>query len=356
MTTITDLPDAPSRADPANFSTEADAFLGALPTFGTECNLVASEINTAKTNTDNNVIYSEEWAQKAEDSPISVAAGGDGSTEFSALHHSAKANAQRVLADSARSGAEEWAQKAEDSPISVSAGGDGSTDFSALHYSAKAAASAATAIASPYTNGTSTTSLTIATGAQSLTIQTGKAIVVGMEVVIARTSAPTNRMSGVVTSYVTGTGALGVTVNSIYGSGTFTDWTVSLSAPFDASVTQTWTGDHTFTGHQTFNEITESVYSGLATSGTMTIDPANGTVQYVTLTGNVTSVTDSLTDGQMVTLMVNDGTAYSISGGDWANIDWVGGSAPILATSGYSVIELWKVNSVLYGSFVGVTE
>jgi len=41
--------------------------------------------------------YAEEWANKAEDSPVSVAAGGDGSTEFSALHHAAKAAADVVL-------------------------------------------------------------------------------------------------------------------------------------------------------------------------------------------------------------------------------------------------------------------
>ena len=40
--------------------------------------------------------------------------------------------------------ADEWATKAEDSLISVAAGGDGSTDYSALHWAAKAAASAAT--------------------------------------------------------------------------------------------------------------------------------------------------------------------------------------------------------------------
>lgn len=80
-------------------------------------------------------------------------------------------------------------------------------------------------------NATSTSSLTIGTGAKSLTIQTGKSIVVGMTLVIARTSAPTTtRMSGVVTSYDSGTGALGVTVDSVTGSGTHTDWTVSLSA------------------------------------------------------------------------------------------------------------------------------
>lgn len=50
MTTITALPTPPSRTDPTNFATRADAFLGALPAFATEANLVAGEVNTAKTN------------------------------------------------------------------------------------------------------------------------------------------------------------------------------------------------------------------------------------------------------------------------------------------------------------------
>jgi hypothetical protein len=41
-TPITTLPTAPSRADPANFATRADAFLGQLPTFGTQANSVGS--------------------------------------------------------------------------------------------------------------------------------------------------------------------------------------------------------------------------------------------------------------------------------------------------------------------------
>lgn len=47
MTTVTPLPTpVPSRQDPANFATRADEFLSALPTFGTELNLVAGEVNT----------------------------------------------------------------------------------------------------------------------------------------------------------------------------------------------------------------------------------------------------------------------------------------------------------------------
>lgn len=42
---ITPLPTPPSRNDPTNFSTRADAFLGALPTFATEANALAVDVN-----------------------------------------------------------------------------------------------------------------------------------------------------------------------------------------------------------------------------------------------------------------------------------------------------------------------
>lgn len=49
MATITPLPTpVPSRQDPANFAARADSFLAALPTFGTEANAVAAEVNTNK--------------------------------------------------------------------------------------------------------------------------------------------------------------------------------------------------------------------------------------------------------------------------------------------------------------------
>lgn len=96
-----------------------------------------------------------------------------------------------------------------------------------------AAASALTAINAPGTSATSTTSLTIGTGARNIGIQTGKALVTGMFVLVARTSAPGNWMHGVVESYDAGSGALVVNVSKFRGSGTYTDWTISLSRPID---------------------------------------------------------------------------------------------------------------------------
>jgi len=86
------------------------------------------------------------------------------------------------------------------------------------------------------TNGTSATSVLIGTGSKTFTASTGKSWQLGMTLRIARTSAPTNFMTGEVTAYNTGTGSLTVNVVSISGSGTFSDWTisqagVSLQAP-----------------------------------------------------------------------------------------------------------------------------
>ena len=77
----------------------------------------------------------------------------------------------------------------------------------------------------------STTSLTIATGAQSLTVGTGLGIAVGMPLKITRTSDVTKYMKGTVTSYNSGTGALNLTVVTINGSGTCTDWTIVFDIP-----------------------------------------------------------------------------------------------------------------------------
>lgn len=76
-------------------------------------------------------------------------------------------------------------------------------------------------------SGTSVTSNTIETGSKSFTVQTSKGFAAGQSIVIARTSASTNRMFCVVTSYNSGTGALVVTSQAFEGTGTFTDWTIS---------------------------------------------------------------------------------------------------------------------------------
>lgn len=94
-----------------------------------------------------------------------------------------------------------------------------------------AEAAAASAIASPGTNGTSLTSLTLGAGIQSFTAQPGKNWAPGMWVNVARTSDATKSMSGPILSYNFDTGATQVFVATanVSGSGTFTDWTITIS-------------------------------------------------------------------------------------------------------------------------------
>lgn len=93
--------------------------------------------------------------------------------------------------------------------------------------------------------------------------------------------------------------------------------------------------------------ITEGVFA--ITGTTPALEPDNGTIQTWTLTGN-SSPTDALASGQSMTLMINDGADYTIT---WPSVVWVGGTAPVLSATGQTVIELWKVGTVLYGALVG---
>lgn len=77
-------------------------------------------------------------------------------------------------------------------------------------------------------SATSTTSLTIATGSKTLTVETGKGFAIGQPVMIASTANPTNYMTGQVTSYTPSTGSLVVNATQVNGSGTLADWAVSL--------------------------------------------------------------------------------------------------------------------------------
>lgn len=102
-------------------------------------------------------------------------------------------------------------------------------------YASNAAASAASAVNAPGTSATSTSSLGIGTGSKSLSVQTGKAFVVGQWVTIANTANASNWMHGQITAYTSGTGALVVNVTAVGGTGTYAAWTIGLSAPSQSS-------------------------------------------------------------------------------------------------------------------------
>jgi hypothetical protein len=175
---ITPLSVPPSKSDPANFNTRADTFLGELPTFATEANALATDVNSKQL----------------------AAALSETNAAASALAASGSATAASNSAS------------------------DAST------YATNASNSATSALNAPGTNATSTNSLTIGTGNKTLTIQTGKAFSIGQRVVIAYSTTPTISMTGVITTHNSGTGSLTVSIESTSGAGTYTAWTVSLSA------------------------------------------------------------------------------------------------------------------------------
>lgn len=97
----------------------------------------------------------------------------------------------------------------------------------------------------------------------------------------------------------------------------------------------------------------EDIYTWTSTTGAITdeMEPDNGSIQTLTLTGNITSLTDNFSSGQAITLMITDG-GYTIT---WPTMTWVnnGGSAPDLSTPTFTVVSIWKVGSTLYGALVG---
>jgi len=103
------------------------------------------------------------------------------------------------------------------------------------------------------------------------------------------------------------------------------------------------------TGRLKVLDVKETV---VALTGTApSLNPANGTMQTWTLPGTSNPTFDSgFGDGESITLMISDGSSRTIS---WPAIQWAGGSPPDLATSGYTVIVLWRVGSTFYGQHAG---
>ena len=89
--------------------------------------------------------------------------------------------------------------------------------------------------------------------------------------------------------------------------------------------------------------ITEKVYNLTGTA----INPANGTIQYKTVSSN-TTFTETLTSGQSVLLRLLNASNYTIT---FPTITWVGAAAPTLTAN--CAIVIWKEQSTLYGAFVG---
>ena len=133
----------------------------------------------------------------------------------------------------------------------------------------------------------------------------------------------------------------------------------TLSAPSGTVVgttdTQTLSAK-TLTDPAIIGTILEDIYT-ISDGAAFEVDPGNGSIQLITLGASRTPKATNFAAGESVTLMVNDGTAYTLTWTDstWGTggVVWVGGTAPTLATTGYTVIQFWKVGTQVYGARVG---
>ena len=109
----------------------------------------------------------------------------------------------------------------------------------------------------------------------------------------------------------------------------------------------------TLAGNLVFSKaVTEGVFA-LGTTGSIALNPANGTVQTCALTGNPT-FTDSLSAGQSLVLMLTNGASYTVT---YPTLTWVtsgGNTAPTLTAA--DTLVFWKIGSTLYGAYAGSYE
>ena len=100
--------------------------------------------------------------------------------------------------------------------------------------------------------------------------------------------------------------------------------------------------------------IQEYAVNVTSVTGTTALSAAAGTIQRWVLSGTV-NPTDSLSDGESITIIVDDGSGNTIN---WTygglSVKWIGGSAPTLDTTNETLIVIWQVNSTLYGMSPGV--
>jgi hypothetical protein len=351
---ITALPTPPSRSDPANFADRGDAFLGALPTFVTEANALATATNQNEINAE----LAETNAETAQ----------------------AAAEAARDLALTYRNNALTSANNASTS----------ATNALNSENAAAASAASAAAIAGAFVS-TSNTTWTPTIESRTFTVQAGEQYTAGIFVTIVSASLNSNWGFGQVTAY-SGT-SLTVDVQVISGSTSKSDWNISLTGTRGATgaagtgVTPQTTG-FTLTGGTT-NSRTLTVIDTLSTSDLATLAGSqtltNKTISYAnnTLTGVVgTTATQTLTNKTITGIIetrvatssnnlnlananyfthtVSGATTFTVSnvattgsvntlildltnGGSaaitwWANVRWAAGTAPTLTATGRDVL------------------
>ena len=154
-------------------------------------------------------------------------------------------------------------------------------------------------------------------------------------------------LSGIITP----TNVLTTTSTNTVTNKTITYADNTLTGVVGVTATQTLT-NKTITNLINDGSITEEIVA-LGTSGSIALNPANGTIQTCALTGNPT-FTDSLAAGQSIVLMLTNGATYTVT---FPTITWVtsgGNTAPTLTAA--DTLVFWKISTTLYGAYAGSFE
>lgn len=159
----------------------------------------------------------------------------------------------------------------------------------------------------------------------------------------------------VAATYLTSASAASTYLTVSTAASTYLSITTAVADYAPKSTATTLTGTQTLTN----KTLTQPIVDGtiiedvfVVTGTTPALAPANGSIQAWTLTANSVPTLGTWVSGQGITLMISDSaSSFTIT---WPTITWVGGSAPVTAPAGgQTVVELWKVNTVVYGALVG---
>lgn len=264
-----------------------------------------------------------------------------------------KSEAQRLTANS-------YANEAVDVEVKhYTSNGDGTFTstpqtgiYSSLHYKTKSGDSA-TASANSASSASSSAN-TATTKAGEASTSAGQASTSANNAQLRVWEAEAQRLTA--NSYAIEAEDVEVKHYTSNGDGTFTSTAQTgvysslhyknKASTFNPALYGTLAGVNTWDAEQTFKEIKESVYNLTGTA----IDPANGTVQYKILSANVT-FTEALEDGQSVTLIIANGSSYTVTFPTMTWYSGAGNTAPVLTTN--DCIVFWKVNGTLRGAYVG---